>query len=528
MRKYFIILGLSAIGLTSLLTSCKKESFDEFYRDPSKTNETTIDKQFAGITYQFRELVIPSYWNYFVILRTTTNRFVQAVGWINEPNQLIPGVAAVQDRWSSYYAGLAQFKEFERIYLASHEADQEQFRIFYLAAKVFFYDQTQQIVDIHGDIPWSEAGKLNANKGDYSISYAAFDKAEDIYKTMLDDLKEISTELSTLQLGASTRSKFITQDMINGGSIDAWRKYCNSLRLRMLTRVLKSPEFTSRAHTELTEIIGNPAAFPIVADNTQNIQWDVFDPANEWINARGFRDGIETGNGNISGKKMIDYMVSKSDPRLPFMFEKGGLSPNAYVGLDPSLPSGTQQQLVTGVDGQTSLSIYNRSTYSRNQKFPGLLISAAEVSFLLAEYYHRNGDDGSAKSSFEKGIKQSIEMIINLRAISNNDDVVAPQQPTVTEIGNYITDVGWSGNILELIGYQKWLHFNIIQPIESWAEVRRLNYPTFNFRVDPADIQKSVPNRWNIPSSEQTYNAANYNAVKDNDNVNHKLFWDVD
>lgn len=528
MKKFFIIIGLISTSFAIFFTSCKKESFDEFYRDPSTTTETTIDKQFAGITYDFRELIFPSYWNYFVILRTTANRYIQAVGWQNEPNQLLPGAAAVQDRWATYYKGLAQYKEFERVYASEPEEEQGQSRIYYLAAKILFYDQTQQMVDLYGNIPWSKAGALNANPTDYTLSYAAYDKGEDIYTAMLDDLKAISTELNALTVPSVVMTKFRTQDIINGGSLDLWKRYCNSLRLRMLTRISDASSFSSRAQSELAEIVGEPSTYPLVMTNDHNIQLDIFDNTNEWYHSRGFRDGIESWNANLAGKAMIDYMVDKADPRLPFMFEKGALSPDTYVGLDPALTTGAQQQLINGnSDGESILSIYNRSTYSRNQNFPGVIISASEVNFLLAEYHARNSGDALANDLFETGIRESISMLQQIRQDSNNDDAEAPAAPTSAAIDAYIANVGWTGNKIELIARQKWLHFNIIQPLESWAEVRRLNYPTFTFRVEPADLQKEVPNRWMLPSSEVTYNTEHYNAVRDQDNVNNKLFWDV-
>ena len=56
----------------------------------------------------------------------------------------------------------------------------------------------------------------------------------------------------------------------------------------------------------------------------------------------------------------------------------------------------SQQQLL--VDGG-EMSIYNRSTLSRNQFFPGVLINAAEINLLLAEYYLESGSDGEAANA---------------------------------------------------------------------------------------------------------------------------------
>src|SRR5690606_29645614 len=130
---------------------------------------------FSGMIYNFRQLIVPEYRNLFVTLRPTVFRYLHITGWINEANQLLPGGAAIEDRWTRYYEGLAQYRELETLYNASLEMEQQEKRIFYLAAKVLFYDQTQQAVDLFGDIPWTQAGMLSTNRSDYQSSYPAYD-----------------------------------------------------------------------------------------------------------------------------------------------------------------------------------------------------------------------------------------------------------------------------------------------------------------------------------------------------------------
>ena len=75
------------------------------------------------------------------------------------------------------------------------------------------------------------------------------------------------------------------------------------------------------------------------------------------------------------------------------------------MGLDPMMNPSDQTELV-----QTqTLSIYNRSTISRNQYFPGLIITASEVHLLAAEYYLKEGQDDTAKQHYEEAIRKSIE-----------------------------------------------------------------------------------------------------------------------
>lgn len=524
--KYFMLACLCTTGITSI-TSCKKSDFADNFKDPGKLSSSTVEKQYTGITYSFRELVVPSYWNYFVILRSTAIRNVQATGWANETNQLAPGGASIQDRWNTFYAGLAQFRELEKIYNSLPTDEKESKKVFYLTAKIFFYDQTQQVVDLHGSIPWSEAGMLSTNGGDYTKSYARYETGEEIYTKMLDDLKLISADLNKLTIPSSVTASFKTQDLINSGDLNLWKKYCNSLRLRMLTRVSSSSSFSARANQELGEIISNQTTSPLVKTNAENIQIDIFNNASD-INSRGLRDALESWNANISSKVMIDNMVSNSDPRLPFIFEPGAGAVGKFIGLDQSLPQAQQTALITGTPATPStIAIYNRSTFSRNQNFPGVLITASEVNFLLAEYYTKNSKNAEAKTSFENGIKESIEFYKSIRTLSNDNTLAAPVAPTNEQIDAYIAKIGWGTNNLQLIATQRWLHFNILQPLQSWAEVKRLDYPKFTFRVESSDLQKTPPLKWNLPSTEVTYNATNYEAVKAQDNVNTKLFWDV-
>nr|WP_068890549.1 SusD/RagB family nutrient-binding outer membrane lipoprotein [Pedobacter panaciterrae] len=526
MKKNLIYIAITLMPAI-LGVSCKKSSFEDAYRDPSKVVTSTVSKQFSGMIYTNREYVVPSYWNYFVVLRLTANVYTQNVGWTNAIGQYTPGAAGITDRWNNYYNFLAQYRELQKINNASTAAEQADNKIYMISASIYFYDHTQKVVDLHGDIPWSEAGKLSTNGGAYGNSYAKYQNAEDIYTTMLDDLKGYADELSTINVNSGILKNFQTQDLINKGDILLWRKYCNSLRLRMLTRASTNAKFTARAATEIAEILANPTKYPLVANNNDNIMLKVYDLGSD-INAKGFQTGLEDWNGNIAGKKMIDLMKTTADPRLRAMFEPGANAAGAYTGLDPSADATTQTALIAG----GTLTIYNRSTISRNQYFPGILITAAEVQYLLAEYYLKAGNDNLAKTAYEAGIGQSIAYYYWLRTLSNDNTSGSLTATNDTEINAYKANatIAWSGNNaakLNQIATQKWLHYSVIQPLENWSEVRRLDLPALTFITDNSSAQKTPPNRWIYPSSEIAYNNANYQAVQAKDNLQTKIFWDV-
>lgn len=523
----FKSLYIGAIVAASL-ASCTESDFADNYTDPSKVAETTVGKQFSGMFYTNRNYILPSYDDYFVNHRINSNRFTQAIGWVNGENQYVPGSSANNNVWNSYYQTLAQFREIEKVYAGLSEAAQADQRIYMIAAKVFIYDKTQKMIDIYGDIPFTEAGMLSQNGGDYNSSYAAYDDAETLYTMMLDELAAMADEMNNITVNSGVLVEFKTQDLINSGDLELWKKYINSLRLRILTRVSGSSTFSSRANSEIGEILSNQGTYPVVASNDDNIKWDIY-TLGTLISATSFQSGLEDWDGNLASKTILDHMLDNEDPRLTYVFEPGlEAEPGYFMGLDPLLNGSDQNEMVlTG-----TLTIYNRSTISRNQYFPGLLITAPEVHFFAAEYYLKNGQDAMAQASYEAAVESSVEFYQYLRSISNNGDSPQVVVPTAEDIDAYLAKdaIAWSAassseEKLKLIAEQKWLHYNVIQPNENWAELRRLDLVDLEFWADQSNQQSLPPYRWVYPGSEATYNGENYAAVQSEDVLTNKLFW---
>ncbi|WP_162340585.1 SusD/RagB family nutrient-binding outer membrane lipoprotein [Cyclobacterium salsum] len=521
------IILLTLVALTSL-ASCEYSEFEENYTDPSKVSETSVEKQFTGFIIANRNYVLPSYTNYFVNLRITLNRYTQATGWVNEENQYVPGSAAVSGRWNDYYQFLAQYRELEKVYAGLSDQNKEDNRVFMITAATYLYDHTQKIVDLHGAIPFSDAGMLSTNGGDYSESYPVYDEPDAIYTKMLDDLAGFADELRTLDINPGILTGFESQDLINRGDIDMWLKYINSLRIRMLTRVSGIPAFSDRAATEINTILSNPTNYPIVTTNDENITFRIHE-LGTLITANGFQSGLEDWDGNVAGKAIVDHMLNNEDPRLTYVFEPGEEAEGEFLTLDPLLSSSVQTELI----GSNTMTIYNRTTLSRNQYFPGMLINASQIHFMVAEYYLKEGQDAQAKEHYESGVRESIHYYEMLRGMSNNLISPEPMPITAAGIDTYLADadISWdaaAGDMekMRLIAEQKWLHFNVVQPNENWAELRRIEMPDLVFWEDQSNQQSLPPNRWIYPGSEQTYNTENYQQVQPNDNLTRTLFWD--
>ncbi|MFC4096115.1 SusD/RagB family nutrient-binding outer membrane lipoprotein [Euzebyella saccharophila] len=528
--KIFIVNLLLA---AMFLTSCQEDDFAEYYTDPATIAETTVEKQYAGFLQSNKDDIMPSYSKYFVTGRPTLMIYTQSRGFENSIGRFVPGDAPVDPIYNRFYATLFQFREMERIFDNLSPEEQNEYRIFMITGKIYLYDYTQKMVDLFGDIPFTEAGKISQNEGDYQSSYASFDTAEDLYNLMISELKSIAQELNSISLTTAVKDYFTVQDFINGGDIEVWKRYCNSLRIRLLTRASSNSAFASVAQSEIQEILENPSAYPIVESNEDNIQ----------IESLGEGMGIEANfqstfvegdgwNSNVASKAMIDHMVENTDPRLRCIFQPGSeAGEDEYLGLDPTMAQSAQSALINS----GTVSIFNNWTFKNNRNFPGVLISSANVNFYLAEFYLAT-NDVLAREHYEKGIRESINFYYSARELAINfDDSPEIASLEASEIDNYIAgeNIAWSSGLnndgkIQLLARQKWLHNNMVEMFENWSEVRRLNSPEFEFVNDNSSGQSIPPTRFLYPSAERTFNAENYSTVSSEDNLDSKIFWDID
>ncbi len=519
------ILIATLIALVVGGSACTKKQLADDYVNPKTVAATTIEKQFSGFLASDLDYVMYKYWNYFVVLQNTALPWSQASGIVNNQGRFVPGAAAVSDRWGNFYNFLSQYKELINVYNKSSEADKSSKKVYIILATIHFYDQSQKVVDLHGDIPWSEAGMLSTNVGNVAASYAKYDNAASIYTKMLDDLKKIADDLNGITLPPAVETTLKSQDFINQGDLGLWKKYCNSLRIKLLMRASGVPAFQSRANSEIAAVLANASNYPVVSTNDDKIAVEVFSTTSGINNGTNVGDAAEFytgligwGGGDVPSKQLIDFMKTNADPRLSLIFQPGTKAGGNYEGIDPTLASNTQGDLVKG----GTLSRYHFKNISQNVSIPGMLINAAETYFYLSEYYLNNNNDASAKAAYENGIKVSIDFYATLAG--GTVDATAKTAYLITP--GVIWD-GANSAKLNLIATQKWINYNVLQPLENWAEIRRLKLPSLTFLPDNTNAQKLPPNRWAYPTNESTYNKQNYKAVQSKDNLTTKIFWDV-
>ncbi|MEO7990678.1 MAG: SusD/RagB family nutrient-binding outer membrane lipoprotein [Chryseolinea sp.] len=523
--KYISIL---LILMTSI--ACQDELADR-YLNPDKTTSPTLDKFFTAMLNHNR--VRPSYWEMSTFVNWHIGVYTQSVGFLNSESMYQENASYIQDRWNDFYRPgpngsgvVAHFREIERLYTGLSESEKINNEIFLRTSQVFLYDQLTQMVDLWGDVPFSEAGMLNKT-GD--IVYPKFDSAEEIYEDAIQELKDIAEYLSAEELTPATQLLFAKQDILLNGSIDQWRRYANSLRLRLLLRISFVEE--ANAREEAMALLGDEEKYPLLNDVNYKPSTDdiLLTPLVDYV------DDLHAAFTDWTNYPAPYFMLEEvlkpaNDLRIPVLFDKYGsqinnqFSPNTEFKAMPLTLSRIEQQAVLGM-----YAIIDSTTFLYNAKLPGVIMTAAEVNFLKAEAFERWGG-GDAGLEYRKGIQHSIEFYYYLNNLNTGRTILPPPSPQEIEQfldeSLFIQYQGSEEERLSKIWAQKWVHFGFLQTVQRWAEQRRTSYPKLNFFHSSLPGYELPPSRLVYPSSERALNK-NYQNVAADDKRDAKIFWDV-
>jgi hypothetical protein len=525
-RKRLLPLFLSVIILPM---GCQDELADR-YLNSDKATSATLGQFFTAMLNNNR--MRPSYWELSTFVNWHIGVYTQSVGFLNSPTVFQQNESYVQDRWNDFYRPsangsgvMAIYREIEKNYEALSALDKIDNEIFLRAAQVVLYDQATQMVDLWGDIPFSEAGMLNKT-GD--IIYAKFDNASEIYHVALHDLEFISGYFEKPVLSSSTEVTFSKQDILLNGNLALWRKYTNSLRLRLLMRISYADE--ARARNEVITMLSNSEKYPMLGEE------DDKPPANEILlnPLTNYTDDLHAAFTDWTNYPAPYFMLEKvlkpaNDLRIPVLFDKYGsmlnnhFEPNEEFNAMPLNLPAVEQQAALG-----KYAILDSVTFLYNPKLPGVIMTSAEVNFLKAEAFERWGG-GDPFSEYKKGIRNSIEFYYHLNSLNTKDTETPPTEQEIDDFLDkslFIQYTGTTEEKLSKIWTQKWVHFGFLQAGQRWAEQRRTAHPRLEFFPATQPGYELPPSRLTYPASERTFNGS-YQNVAGSDKRDGKIFWDV-
>ena len=338
----------------------------------------------------------------------------------------------------------------------------------------------QILTDAYGDIPYSEALK----SVDETILQPKYDTQEAIYTDLLNELKTAAAQLDN----SSSKLSFGNADLWLKGNVDAWRRFANSLRLRMAMRIRYANPTLAAQH--INEVITQP----LITSNAQNITLATLNDGNS-ANVSGFYTrNLTQPNNMLVSFTLTDNLKRLSDPRLSILARPANSPIAGYRGVPLQLG-------VLAGDRYATDSVARMATSFLQQVYTIVLMNAAEVSFLRAEAALANITNEDEQTLFEEGIRLAMTQY-NVAAGDIDTYLASPSGELA----------GTDEEKLEQIIVQKWLgiYYNTY---EAWSEFRRTGYPRIWTGAELGDTEGNIPRRLTYPVAESLRNETNVNEA---------------
>ena len=322
------------------------------------------------------------------------------------------------------------------------------------------------MTDAMGDLPYSEALKGAENL------QPKYDSQQSIYTGMFADLKQASDEINPGATG------FPSGDLLYGGNMTQWRKFANSLRLRLAMHLTNVDPATAQSEAQAAVSAG------VFTSNDDNavLMYLAASPNQNPI----YTNALTRDDYGMS-KTFVDSLLSLNDPRLPIFADKN--ADGAYAGLQNGLNNG---------EGPALSQVSRIGSFWR--KTPGAplaLETYSEVLFAEAEAAQRGWISGDPGALYALGIRASLEQY----GIADADITAYMAQPRV----QYNAATG-----LTQIAYQKWIS-EYMQGMEAWTEWRRTDVP--HLVPGPRAVLSVIPQRLPYADNEDVLNQANLEAA---------------
>lgn len=355
----------------------------------------------------------------------------------------------------------------------------------------------EEVTAMFGDIPYREA--FQARKTDNVKP--VFDSQKEVYEQMFAEL-EAANDI----YAKSPAFKKVTMDGMYGGDMMKWRRFNNSLYLRLLCRVSgRDADMGGAVSAKLKEIVDNPSKYPVISSNSQNatVHYTGITPYTNYF----YNYTFDSYTSRYMSEEMVEQLVGSEmdDPRARAYFYKiGGEWTGAISGALPN------QDQPSGI-GKLCAPLLCTAD------FPMTYMDYAEVQMILAEMAYKGligGGDDAARTYFEAGVRASCERWAELLNGATKWDSPFVKVPDITpsEIDEFLTSslVSWddADDKEQLIGNQKYvlLFYNSYQ---AFHEIHRTGYPELTIGEGTGSNNNQFPTRLAYPMSTMATNPHN-------------------
>lgn len=235
-------------------------------------------------------------------------QFIQHINYIGGSNESfgrfnITG-ASFREEWN---APMRSVKDINQILDIAEKNNQPQYKALGLICKVYVLSL---MTDAYGDIPYNEAGK-----GDVSgLEFPHYQEQKEVYRLMLADLETANQLLKSLKADAT-----ISDDILFNGDAVKWRKYANSLKVRILMRQSAKKDVSA----DIAAIFNNAQEYPVftsIDDQATLVYNNTVDFYKWYIQPKNLPSdgsGVIFGDNFRVSEAIVDALQTKDDPRLP-------------------------------------------------------------------------------------------------------------------------------------------------------------------------------------------------------------------
>ncbi len=319
-----------------------------------------------------------------------------------------------------------------------------------------------------------------------------YDSEEEMYTNALNLLNEGITELSKTDSKVKLSAP---DDLIHGGSREAWLKTAYALKARMLNKVSKKASYDPNAVLE--------AVSKSYTSNADDAQMSTFLLRNPWAqvarnNALLVLDGwlstqlVNHLNGTTYG--VFDPRIEKITDKTVDGVYKGTVNGQGNVGAANTVKDESYISLNSPLTGDNS---------------PLLIVTYAEVKMIEAEAALRAGNRERAYNAYLAGIRANMDKL-GVAAAARDKYISDPS-----------VSVGAANLTLALIFKEKYV-VTYLNP-EAWNDARRFDYKYKDFKLPVNAALQTYIRRVAYPSRENAENGVNVPAIGP---LSDPLFWD--
>lgn len=470
--KKLIIIAILLVGAIS----CTND-FSEWNVDPKKATEVPASTLFSNaernlVRTMKSQNVNSNIFNFLAQYWTATT-------YPDEANYDLGSRDVSGNFWNALYTGvLIDLKESSKVLNAATgsiapsllKAHNNQLAVVSVL-EVYTY---HVLVDVFGDVPFSEALDIDNPSPIY-------DNDSDIYTALFTKLDAAIVSLDT------SAGSFGDADFIYSGDVMSWKKFANSLKLRMALRVKDAAKISAAITGGVFTSNSDNAAFKFLSSAPySNPLWENL---------------VQSGRSDVLvSDTFVDIISPLNDPRASVYMDN---NKTPYVGG----PYGANN----------SFSAFTHlGDIFHVPDFEGVILDYAEVKFLLAEAAARGlGGVTNAETHYNEAVTASIEYWTEG---TGDSDTYLAQSTVAYDAAN------WEMSI----GMQKYIAM-YSHGFEGWSSWRTFGYPVLNAPVGAhVSAEGLVPVRLIYPADESQRNGSNYEAASaaiGGDKFKTRVFW---